>query len=341
MSEEALVYKVQDRSILLPHYKRFFVNPLLRFIPESVNPNTITHAGHLLNLAACTLLVAVAPKQGWAFIGAAILVHLYNWCDNADGAHARRTGQTSAMGEFLDHGLDMLNTTYIGYMGAIAAGATPLQWVVMAIMIPAAAAMTYWEQATTGMFHLGRLNQIESVFVLSTLLIVSAVVGTDLYDSVRLGPLTLRWVLVLFTIGTCGVGMLHGFWRVSRHGLRKLIPALPLVLFEATLLLAFATGALSPLAAVVVATAGNVFFGLRMLAVRLAKGRPQIEGTLIFGAVMLGALVVWRLHGRPVGTLTDVTYASVAGLLFGALALINAREGVRRVVSIDRARARS
>src|SRR4051812_41281198 len=129
MASPGLVYKVEDRSYLLPLYKRFCVNPCMRFLPASLNPNTITHLGHLVNLlgtAALIVFSSMYPGTWWPFAIAALGVHLYNWADNADGAHARRTGQTSALGEFLDHGLDMFNTIYISYMSAIGIGAPPM-----------------------------------------------------------------------------------------------------------------------------------------------------------------------------------------------------------------------
>src|SRR4051794_25412101 len=134
MSSGALVYRVEDRSILLPYYQRFLVKPLLPFLPASLNPNTITHAGHLLNLAASVLLIAMWPKRGWPLIVAAVLLHLYVWCDNADGMHARRTNQCSPLGEFLDHGLDQLNTVYIGFLSAFAVGVTPIWWVTITLI---------------------------------------------------------------------------------------------------------------------------------------------------------------------------------------------------------------
>ena len=41
--EKALVYKADDRSILLPYYKRFLIEPTLPFIPARLHPNVITH----------------------------------------------------------------------------------------------------------------------------------------------------------------------------------------------------------------------------------------------------------------------------------------------------------
>src|SRR5262245_4892968 len=151
MAKPGLAYTVRDRSLLLPLYKKLLISPFLPVISPRVNPNAITHAGHLLNLLGTALLLAFySPNGGWAFFVAAGTLHFYNWCDNADGGHARRTNQCSALGEFLDHGLDMLNATYIAYLSAMSIGAPPIWWVIIALTICGATAITYWEQAETG-----------------------------------------------------------------------------------------------------------------------------------------------------------------------------------------------
>ena len=103
------------------------------------------------------------------------------WCDNADGAHARRTNQCSAFGEFLDHGLDQLNTVYIGYLTRMRLGVVAdLVGRIIAFIIPGAGAVTYWEQSQTGVFRLGLLNQVESLTVLiASRLFASAIFGVD------------------------------------------------------------------------------------------------------------------------------------------------------------------
>ena len=57
MGTPALTYSVQDRSILLPYYKRFLVEPLLPIIPARISPNAITHGGHIVNLIALVVLI--------------------------------------------------------------------------------------------------------------------------------------------------------------------------------------------------------------------------------------------------------------------------------------------
>jgi phosphatidylglycerophosphate synthase len=345
MGDAGLVYTVQDRSVLLPHYKKFLVEPLIRFIPRSVDPNSITHLGHLICLVAVvTLLVfGVGVGEGSShsialpFVAAVVLLQLYNWCDNADGAHARATGRCSAMGELLDHGLDMLNTTYIGYAAAISINAPPAWWVGIALVVPAACAATYWEQAETGMFSLGMLNQIESVMLLSTVLLISAFAGFGIWDWVHVGPVTARLTVMGFVCATAVVGILHNVVRVAKQkGAVTILRIAPLFLFNLGVLAANLVGALSPVAAVVVGTAGNVFFGLRSLAMRTAGERPQVETGMVVGGLLVLGFVGWKLAGNSVWYSVDVAVSVCATLFFGAFAVANARDARRKVIRLDR-----
>jgi phosphatidylglycerophosphate synthase len=335
-----LVYQVEDRSVLLPLYKRALVQPALRLIPARLHPNAITHAGHVCNLLGTAVLLLTWPRSGWPYAAAALGVNLYNWCDNADGAHARRTGQTSAGGELLDHGLDMLNTTYIAYLGAIGVGAPPLWWIAIALVLPAAAGATYWEQAETGTFHLGRVNQIESVLAETAVLATSAVFGVEAFERVRVGGITLRLAVIVLVTSIASAGVVHGMWRVARaKGSARVLPVLPLLAFCAVVELAAFRGAISFVAAAVIAAAGTVFFGLRMLAVRAAGEAPRVEGPLVVVTALLAGLVGWRAMGEPVGEVTDVAFAGGAAVVLVGLAVANARKAGRAVGRIDRAAA--
>ena len=338
MAEAGLVYTVRDRSILLPFYKRYLVEPLIRFIPRSVDPNAITHVGHLINLAGVVILLAFgAHGTRLPLLAAVVCLQLYNWCDNADGAHARRTGRCSAMGELLDHGLDMLNTTYIAYAAAVAVNAPPAWWVGIALVIPAACATTYWEQAETGLFSLGLLNQIESVTMLSLVLLISAFAGFGIWDQIHVGPVTLRLVIMGFVCATAIVGILHNVWRVvGRKGAGIAARVAPLFVFELAVLGAALVGALAPEAAVIVGTAGNVFFGLRSLAVRTAGERPHVETGMVAGGVLVLGLIGWTLAGHAGSYAVDVAASVIASLFFGVLAVANARDARREVIRLDR-----
>lgn len=342
MSGTGLEYTVRDRSILLPFYKRLVVEPTLKLVPRKVDPNHITHAGHLINLAGIATLIAAGPLLSagakWPLFVAIATLQIYNWCDNADGAHARRTGRSSALGELLDHGLDMLNTTYIAFAAAIAIGAPPLWWTAIAVVVPAACAVTYWEQAETGLFSLGILNQVESVMVLTLILLATAFGGYGIWDRLAVGPVTLRHVLMGFVVVQGTGGIMNNVWRVARRkGAGTIARVVPLLVFDVAVMAAALTGALAPVAAVVVATSGNVFFGLRCLAQRTAGARPKHETGVIASAAMMLGLVAWKLTGHEVGYAWDVAASVISATFFGVLAVANARDATREVLRIDRA----
>ncbi len=311
-------YRVEDRSVLLPFYTRYIVEPVLAHIPATVSPNLITHLGHVLCFAGAAVLLLEWPTRGWPFAVSAALVWAYVFCDNADGAHARRTNQCSALGEFLDHGLDLLNVAYMGYVTAMAIGASPLVWVLAGVGIPAAAAFVYWEQAELGVFRLGLLNQIESSVALTTALLVSAIWGTDVYSKPIVLGLTGGQMVAIWTLSTVGFGIAHGIYRVGRVGLAKLAPAAALVAFNAALFASYWTGALTAIAVVVVGTLANVAFGLRMLSFRLQHQKPRADLLVCASAAALMIAVRSNIDARWALALTVA--GGVVFTLQGALA---------------------
>jgi phosphatidylglycerophosphate synthase len=335
MSSGPLVYKVEDRSILLPYYRRLLVGPLLPLLPERLNPNTITHVGHLLNLTAAVLLLALWPKQGWPFAASALLLQLYVWCDNADGAHARRTNQCSPMGELLDHGLDALNTVYIGYLTAMALGLPPSGWVTITLIIPGSAAVTYWEQTTTGVFRAGLLNQIESCLVLASALLTSAIFGTGIWTELSLFGVTLQRAMYLWASITILFGMIRAASRVrAEAGGRAVLPILPLFAFGGAVAGAAAAGAISTITAVTLATCVNVYFGTKMLTFRLHHRLPRVELPLVAFAVVLCAFIAWRLTGHEVSPFAGPALATIACIVFGAQAIQDTRASLQQIVRV-------
>ncbi len=328
-------YKVVDRSLLLPYYKRFLVEPLLPLLPRSLNPNTITHAGHLINLAGTAILVGLFPKSGWPYVLAVVMLQIYLWCDHADGAHARRTNQCSALGEFLDHGLDAMNMVYIAYLSSMALGAPPFYWVAVALLIPGAGAMTYWEQAQTGVFRLGLLNQIESVTVLSITLLVSAVYGNQIWSEISFFGVTLQKAMLYWSLGTIVFGIARNMQRVGmKDGFRAVLPALGVIAFGVAILEGAQVGALSTVTAVTLATAVNVYFATRMLTFRLHGRAPRVEPVVWAFTAALGALIVWHRLGHPIGPMVGPALAALACIVFGAHAIQDARASVQRVTQV-------
>jgi phosphatidylglycerophosphate synthase len=331
---KAPVYKAEDRSILLPYYKRFLVDPTLPFIPARIHPNSITHAGHLVCLAGAGVLVAMQPTRGWVFLLAAFLLFAYLWADNADGAHARRTKQSSAFGEFLDHGLDILNTVYIGVITAMTLGTSPMWTVAIVMMIPAAASITCWEQTQTGVYRLGLLNQIESCLVLVATMACSAVMGTPFYRSVAFHGFSLYDFLVWWPTATIVFGYGRAIHRVAREG-APLSPALVFLAIQICILTGAAMGWFSVLVACSFATAANVLFGVRMLVLRLQGEPPRVERPLVAALVGLVAFLGYRAAGFPLHHGFGVVIATVVCLGFALLAALDTRQGVQVLARVE------
>lgn len=342
MTTPALQYSVQDRSILLPFYKKYLVEPLLPFIPASISPNAITHGGHILNLGTLLLLLFTAHLgKRWPFFAVAVLVNVYLWCDNADGGHARRTNQCSAKGEFLDHGLDLLNATYVACMSVVTLGAPPFWSVAAAVVVPATAAVTYWEQAETGVFQLGMFNQIEAIFCLTIALIVRGVVGADAIASVHVGGISAP-VLVLAVVALSSLSsILSSTMRVAKKR-GRLGPAVAPYAFGVAVVVAAATGALGTFALIVAGAVVFIFLGIRQLTLRVRGERPLLEpGVLVAAALLVGLAAYRMLFGSvnaDVARSIDWAAAGVVSVLFGGLAFARALEGHREVERLDRRR---
>ncbi|MEZ4301834.1 MAG: CDP-alcohol phosphatidyltransferase family protein [Polyangiaceae bacterium] len=333
-----LDYKVEDRSILLPFYRRTVVDPLIRFLPDKLSPNAITHFGHLVNLTGTAILLALRPQKGWPFLLAALCLNLYTWCDNADGAHARRTKQCSPFGEFLDHGLDQFNTVYMALLTCIALDAPPLGWVALALLIPGGAVMTFWEQSNTGTMRLGLLNQIESVIVLTIALVGSGLYGTAVWQNQIAFGLTFRDFLVIWPCATLLFGMARNVVRVAaKCGPRVAAPILTYALFSAAIFGAFVVDALPLPFAVALASALNIHLGMRMLARRLKKESPNVEPLVVGGAVFALVLVALKLAGRPLAPDVVPFLVVVACLMLGFQVILDARTGVSILSRADQA----
>ena len=101
-------------------------------IPRWWAPNAMTLVGLVFNLFTCSLLVYYSPDArqevhtffvvdffllifyhqipAWVLVLAAIGLFVYQTLDACDGKQARRTGNSSSLGELFDHGCDVVST---------------------------------------------------------------------------------------------------------------------------------------------------------------------------------------------------------------------------------------
>ena len=181
MEKEKYAYQSAQDSILRPHYQRWVWNPLLGHIPGSVSPNTLT-AISTLCCSLSFLLAAVANTYPLAMVAASALVFGYLSLDNMDGAHARATGQSSRLGEFLDHWLDTLNNGFVVLGACLAVGLSPLFPLRVLAAGPLAFFSVQLELQHTGVFRMGRVADIEGNTAVSLLYLMVAILGPDFFN---------------------------------------------------------------------------------------------------------------------------------------------------------------
>lgn len=107
-------YRCTDRSIFIGWFRRHWAEHFLQTVPPSVPANFVTllASAFMWGLLACA--AAGAPLDpAWRGVLFAALLHFYLVYDHVDGMQAKKTRTSSALGEYLDHSLDV-------YHGAIA-----------------------------------------------------------------------------------------------------------------------------------------------------------------------------------------------------------------------------
>lgn len=173
-------YQVHDKSLLAEPFRRFLWKPLLNLVPLSASANTMTLAGTALNVAAALIALLMPPTRLAAAL-ISFLIFSYLCIDNMDGAHARRTGTSSPLGEFLDHWLDGLNGTLMALAAVFSWQIHGLQGLLVVALTGSAYAMTFWEQRWTGRAQMGFLGNIEGIFGVSLMFALQSLLGTPFF----------------------------------------------------------------------------------------------------------------------------------------------------------------
>lgn len=258
-------YQSAQDSILRPYYQRWIWDPVLRVIPESWSPNSLT----LLSTGCCAAsfaLASLANSSSLAMLAAAILVFAYVSLDNMDGAHARRTGKSSRLGEFMDHWLDTLNNGFVVLGACFAVNLGPL----LTLLVFSAATLAFFgvqlELRRTGVFRMGRVADIEGNSAVSLLYITIALFGSNLFAFEPVSGLpSLAFLIGLGVMGQALWTLFTAAWRLP--GSRT--DFLPIGLASALLIGWFLQGSLIPAAALTIAFFVNPVFTSRPILARV------------------------------------------------------------------------
>lgn len=117
--------------------------PLLPYIPSTLHPNWLTLLNYGINMMAFGL-AALFPESTWVQSLLILLMVSTMITDCLDGMHARKTKQTSLLGEILDHALDAANTPLL--TGALLMGFHPTGHPLLQFLLAVLPNVTYHAQ---------------------------------------------------------------------------------------------------------------------------------------------------------------------------------------------------
>ena len=223
-------YRAEDRALLLRFYQRLFWDRLVLALPPSLAPNTLTLAAE-----ACAVLAAVAAwgaSQGVRALHllSALLLFAYMTGDNIDGQHARRTGQTSALGEFLDHGLDGLASCAALLCSAFALHVEGVALVLLVGLGSLGFGGVFWAQYRTGLLVTPRISAMEGVTGASLLQLAMLVLGEPSWLRFAPDRLNVASLLLLVLAGCYVVAIASPVLRARRAGAKLGELAAPLAI---------------------------------------------------------------------------------------------------------------
>jgi len=276
-------YESRDKSILLPYFRRYLWDPMGGLVPDWFAPNTLTILGCLCALGGLWSALLIDPSHPRLYLIPAAMLFLYTTFDNMDGAHARRTGQSTPLGEFVDHWLDTLNAAFASFAVGHALGLP--EWLIVSVVAAGILAMfaTYWEQRVTGVIQLGRVGNLEALVLLVILLVLVAFGGQGVSEIPVLGVPSGLFFGGAYALGSVVISI-GCFVRVKDQRSSWIAPVLAL----AAAAIWFIAGSPGYLAIGLILAAGNAIFSGRVLAARLLQPRGQLFEVLIGAALVLG-----------------------------------------------------
>ncbi|KAI4259811.1 MAG: hypothetical protein L6R42_004394 [Xanthoria sp. 1 TBL-2021] len=192
--EDALVhlksykYSSVDKSLISRYILKHYWNGFVELLPLWLAPNMVTLLGFFFILADIILLEIfipdlVGPAPSWLYYSFAFGVWMYSTMDNVDGKQARRTGQSSGLGELFDHGIDSLNCTLASLCETAALGLGSSPKGVFTALIPCLPMFfSTWETYHTHTLYLGYFNgPTEGLIIACSMMIASGYYGPQIW----------------------------------------------------------------------------------------------------------------------------------------------------------------
>ncbi len=290
-AKKPAAYRVQDDELLLDFYKKLLWNRIVPRIPASVAPNTLTILGQI-----CGVLSAIATGAAIAgapifYLVSAVLLLAYLTFDNIDGAHARRTGQCSPLGEFLDHGLDGIASAAILIVTGLVLTLDHTWLVLLCVLGAFGFVALFWEQFRTGLLVIPRFSSTEGITVLIVYQSVRFFAGSPDFLAFSTDEITAGTVLVALVFAGYIGAAIPSISRAAKLGV--------------------SAWELAPLFVLMAAQLGFSYFGSHPLVPAATAG--------LIGANVTCRLILLRHRGETGPFIAPVLWLSIAPLFVPAI----------------------
>lgn len=170
-------YRAEDRALLLGFYRWLLWDRLVAALPARLAPNTITVFGESCAILSAITSYVASRGAPWLYLVSAGLLLVYLTGDNVDGPHARRTQQTSVLGEFLDHGLDGLASCAVLLSSSFALRLGGAWLAGIAALAGIGFLCTFWAQFRTDFLVTPQVSAMEGVTGAALFLVLVFVLG--------------------------------------------------------------------------------------------------------------------------------------------------------------------
>jgi ethanolaminephosphotransferase len=196
-------YQCRDYSVLTPIFKKYLVEPLIVLIPISIPANIITIVSNLFVYLSVTLSFIYGSDFRWNFILIPISLTIYVIGDHLDGLQAKRTGTSSALGEFWDHFLDTFNTGLIlVIMFQLFNVKNDHLMIYLMTTSYLAHASIFYHQFKTGWLVFEKFGSLEAMCIITILLFLSFFPGVYDLLTTELWKFTIiKYLLILSSVG--------------------------------------------------------------------------------------------------------------------------------------------
>ena len=221
----------------------YFCSPLAqllvdRCVPLWLAPNLITLAGLLISCLGHALVHLYSPGfrnscPSWVWLVEAICTFVYQTLDNMDGKQARRTGSSSPLGLFLDHGADALNIVLssLNIMAMLQLG-DGKNWECFGVWAASTTPFFFatWEEYFTGTLYLGVFNgPTDGVLIVCASYLATFIHGSqeELWGSPFAFGLSRAQAMICF-YAVCVLGTVLGNVKAVLGGPQRLLASLAL-----------------------------------------------------------------------------------------------------------------